>query len=251
MTSRTVGGFPEAALEWLVPEPWARVLVIGRISGAILTKLIKRGAQVVVVEPEHSNAVAVRAQRPGVWVITAEGTALPFPSGSFDIVLISTDFSLLRDESGRAECGRVLCPGGHLALVHAARDDSVPWVDRLAKVLQVHDPELMTATPLRTVEELEGCCYFPEPQARNFRIWVPITRDGMLKMVSSTPTLAGLSPAKSEQLLEQVGAIYDASARHPEPLSLPYALQCWRAVADHSEFTSQLQLPGDGIRITL
>lgn len=251
MTSHSGGGFPQAALEWLVPEPWARVLVIGRLSGAIFARLLTRGAQLVVVDPDHSRAVSVQQQRPELWVVTASASALPFDPNSFDTVLISTDFSMLADEPARAECARVLREGGHLGLVHAARDDSVPWVGRLAKVLQAHDPELMTATPLRTVAELEGCYYFPDVESRNFRIWVPITRDGMLKMVSSSPTLMDLSAATTARLLNDVGAIYDASARHPEPLSLPYALQCWRAVADHSEFTSQLHLPGDGIRITL
>lgn len=249
MSSHSGGSFPQAALEWLVPEPWARVLVIGRLSGAILSRLLTRGAQVIVAESDRSRAVA--QQRPGLWVVTAAASALPFEANSVDTVLLSTDFSMLADEPARAECARVLREGGHLGLVHAARDDSVPWVGRLATLLQAHDPELMTATPLRTVGELEGCCYFPDVESRNFRIWVPTTRDAMVKMVSSTPTLMKLSAAASAQLLEDVGALYDASARHPEPLLLPYALQCWRAVADHSEFTSQLHLPGDGIRITL
>lgn len=251
MTSANGGSFPMAALEWLVPEPWARVLVIGAVSGAILSRLINRGAEAMVAESDHARAVALHQRRSDLRVVVADPSALPFNPGSFDTVLISGDFAALEPEPARSECARVLRHGGQLALIHAARDDSVPWVRRLAEVLQVHDPELMTATPLAGVAELDGCCYFPAVEARNFRTWVPITREGMLQMVSGTPTLAGLSAPTSAQLLERVGAIYDSSARHPEPLTLPYAMQCWRAAADHSEFTSQLHLPGDGIRIKL
>ncbi|HAM45509.1 MAG TPA: methyltransferase [Propionibacteriaceae bacterium] len=251
MTSGSGGSFPTAALEWLVPEPWARVLVIGSVSGAILSRLIGRGAAVMVAEADYDRAVALHRRWGDLWVVLADPSALPFNPGSFDTVLISGGFAALEPEPARSECARVLRGGGHLALIHAARDDSVPWVRRLAEVLQAYDPELMTATPRAAVAELDGCCYFPDVQARNFRTWVPITRDGMLQMVSSTPTLAGLSAQASARLLAQVGAIYDSSARHPEPLTLPYAMQCWRAAADHSEFTSQLHLPGDGISIKL
>ena len=35
-------------------------------------------------------------------------------------------------------------------------------------------------------------------------------------------------------MLTEVGALYDSSARPPEPLLLPYRAACWRAQVDHS-----------------
>jgi hypothetical protein len=38
-----------------------------------------------------------------------------------------------------------------------------------------------------------------------------------------------------ERLLREVGALYDTSARPPEPLMLPFQTSCWRVEVDHSK----------------
>jgi hypothetical protein len=47
--------------------------------------------------------------------------------------------------------------------------------------------------------------------------------------------VAALDAESREQLLNQVGALYDSSARAPEPLLLPFQTSCWRSVVDHSQ----------------
>jgi hypothetical protein len=43
-----------------------------------------------------------------------------------------------------------------------------------------------------------------------------------------------LDPDVRANLLREVGALYDSSARAPEPLMLPYQASCWRAKVDHA-----------------
>jgi hypothetical protein len=45
--------------------------------------------------------------------------------------------------------------------------------------------------------------------------------------------------------------VYDASARPPEPLQLPYRLACWRATVDHSELSKPLPETDDALHISL
>jgi hypothetical protein len=73
----------------------------------------------------------------------------------------------------------------------------------------------------------------------------------MLEMVSSAPRLGSLDGELADRLLNDVGALYDTSARAPEPLLLPYSVMCWRARVDHSELSTQLHPPEDGLQITL
>jgi SAM-dependent methyltransferase len=251
MTTRTGGGFPVAADDWLVATPQARVLAVGQGSALMAARLTARGAQVTLIDRDCDALLAARRRQSRLAVVATSSDALPFQPCSFDAVVISQGMHLLAPGLALAEFARVLTPGGFLGLAYTTRDDSVPWVRRLAAVLQVYDPELMTSRQIDSIDALADSPYFPEVESHSFRLWVPITRDGMLDMISSAPKLAGLGEPAASALLDAVGAIYDTSAKPPDPLSLPYAVQCWRAEVNHAEFTSQLQLAPEGLQITL
>jgi SAM-dependent methyltransferase len=249
MSSRS--GFPSAADEWLVPSSGSRVLAVGQGSASMAARLHAAGHRVTLIEHQLDELVALQRRYPALELVAASAEGLPFQPCSFDVVVIAQGMHLLAPGLALAEFARVLASGGCLSLAYITRDDSVPWVRRLAAVLQTYDPELMTSGQVESVDALAANSYFPAVDERSFRMWVPITREGMLTMVSSAPQLAGLAEADSRPLLDAVGAIYDSSAKPPEPLALPYAVQCWRAEVDHSEFTSELDLAADGLQILL
>jgi SAM-dependent methyltransferase len=149
------------------------------------------------------------------------------------------------------EIARVLKPGGSLAVVYTTRDDTVPWVKRLAALLQEADPAAMRgdfgADSMQTVEE---SAYFTPAERKNFRNWVPITRPALMAMVERRPAIARLEAGVREDLLAKVGRLYDTSARAPEPLLLPFQTSCWRAQVDHSKMAIDDDL-GDVLQISL
>ena len=53
-------------------------------------------------------------------------------------------------------------------------------------------------------------------------------------MVERRPAVRALEPWRREELLAEVGQLYDSSARAPDPLLLPFQASCWRAEVDHS-----------------
>jgi SAM-dependent methyltransferase len=242
-------GFPSSADAWLVPSP-CRVLTIGRASASASARLHSAGCEVTLVEKDATALAALSSKLAGVAVLAGSADALPLRPASFDVVLITQGLHLLAPGLALAEFARVLVPGGRLALSYTTRDDSVPWVRRLAGVLQSYDAELMTGRQVDSISALDGSSYFPEVEHRSFRMWVPISRDGMLAMVRRSPTLAALPRQQSAHLEALVAAVYDSSARHPEPLLLPYAVQCWRADVCQDEFTTRFT-EADGLRITL
>lgn len=251
MTTRTGPGFPAAADAWLIPQSNARVLAVGRGTTTMAVRLATRGARVTLVDADVAALLTAQRKAPALSVVGAIGEALPFQPCSFDEVVVAQGVPLLTAEAVLAELARVLVPDGVLAVAHTARDDSVPWVRRLACMLQAHDPELMTSQELSPDDAVPDTPYFPEIEYRSFRLWAPVTRDGMLAMVAGAPSLASLPQPDADALLDQVGALYDASAKAPDPLTLPYAVQCWRSRVDHSEFTSQLDLTDDALHINL
>lgn len=252
MTYRSSGAFPSTAVDWLAPAAPGPVLAIGRASAATANRISRLGSPGTITD---KSAAAVRAachRFPELQGVAAAPDALPFVPCSFKGVLVVQGMHLLPPGLALAEFARVLAPGGRLTVQFTVRDDSVPWVRRLAAILRSFDPEAMTSgEELYSIASIAASPHFPVLEHRSFRMWVPVTRDGMLEMVSRSPRLAGLGQPEADRLLAEVAALYDTSARHPEPLLLPYAVQCWRATVDHSELSTQLHLPADGLQINL
>jgi SAM-dependent methyltransferase len=252
MTYRSSATFPAGATEWLAPDTPGRVLAVGRASAATGQRLADLGSSVVLVDRSASAARAGRHRHPDLLGIGAAPDALPFRPRCFDEVLVAQGMHQLATGLALDEFARVLAPGGRLAVVYTVRDDSVPWVRRLAAILRSYDPDAMsTGEELYSVASVAASPHFPVVEHRAFRLWVPITREGMLEMVSSAPRLATLEGADVDALLGDVAALYDSSARQPEPLLLPYSVMCWRAAVDHSELPPDLHTGGEGLQISL
>jgi SAM-dependent methyltransferase len=215
-------------------------------------RLTGLGSSVIVTDRSAPAARAVHRRNPNLFGIGAAPDALPFVPCTFGGVLLAQSVQILTSELVLDEFARVLAPGGRLAVLHTSRDDSVPWVRRLAAILQAYDPDAMTGgEEFYSVAAIAASAHFPVVEHHTFRLWVPVTRDGLLEMVGSAPTLAALDQPDADRLRAEVGALYDGSARQPEPLLLPYSVMCWRATVDHSELSRQLQPPEDGLRISL
>lgn len=106
-------------LRGLVPE--GDVLEVGAGSGAMAAELLDRHAGVTMTvtdyDPAMVDAAAGRLARFGdrATVRQADATALPFPDGSFDVVLSWVMLHHTLDwEAALSELVRVLRPGGHL-----------------------------------------------------------------------------------------------------------------------------------------
>ncbi|MFT4110757.1 class I SAM-dependent methyltransferase [Propionicimonas sp.] len=251
MTNGSTGSFPAAALDWLAPAEPGTVLAIGRPSAVTANRLAERGNTVLLSDKSGSAVRAVRRRYPSLQTVAAAPDALPFVPCCFHQLLVAQGLHLLPSSLVLDEFARVLAPGGQLAVLHTARDDSVPWVRRLAKILQEYDPDAMTGgAELYSVAAIAASPHFPVVEHRSFRLWTPITRDGLLEMVSSAPRLSVLEQPEADHLLGEVGRLYDTSARAPEPLLLPYSVLCWRAVVDHSELSAAIRTGDEGFGIT-
>lgn len=242
---RTRTWFPDAALDWLVP-PQVRVLTIAG-SRMLPALLAARGNDVVW---SHTDAGAIH-NSPATTVI-ASADQLPFESAKFDVVAAHQTLAELSPELALAEIARVLRPGGRFAASTLARDDSVPWVRRFSALLRRFDPMAMSGRyGTEAIDRVRCSRYFPEIEHRQFRIWQPITREGLLDLVRAQPLAARLDDSALGRLLDDVSALYDDSARPAEDLMLPFQLLCWRATPAHDAFPAPLPRAEPGLRIQL
>jgi ubiquinone/menaquinone biosynthesis C-methylase UbiE len=105
----------------VVPAP-QRILDVGCGTGYLLRRLAARCPEAVEltgVDPARAMIAAARAAAADDRLRWLEGTAekLPYPGGSFDLVVSTTSFDHWADQrAGLGECARVLAPGGWLVL---------------------------------------------------------------------------------------------------------------------------------------
>ncbi|WP_232549099.1 class I SAM-dependent methyltransferase [Propioniciclava soli] len=253
MTSPGLPAFPDAALTWLVPRPLgqARALVLGRSGAPVIEQLAGSGAALVACDASRGGLRALVHRAPGALPTVARPERLPFAAHAFDAVFVHQSLQHLQADAVLPELARVLTPGGRLALSWMIRDDSVPWVRRLAALLQDVDPEAMTGNyGTDSVAALADVPWFPTVERRNHRLWVPIARVDLMQMVAHR--FPDLPADRLAQLMREVGELYESSARPPEPLLLPYQVACWRAEVNHSALPNDsITPPDDGLAIRL
>ncbi|OYN92646.1 class I SAM-dependent methyltransferase [Parenemella sanctibonifatiensis] len=248
MTSTSRTAYAAASVEWLLGSRPARVLVLGHTSAALIDEAVTAGHQVTLIDKSTFRANRAR-ERWGITAIAARAEALPFRPQRFDIALASQNLHKFAPGLALPEVARVLKPGGHIAVSYTVRDDGVPWVRRMAAILREVDDTMMRGDyGDDSINDVLASPYFAPADQRDFRSWVPIDRAGMVAMVASATK--HLSEAERDRVAEDVGRLYDTSARPPEPLLLPYRVACWRAVVDQSEMTGPLRFE-DGVAIQL
>jgi SAM-dependent methyltransferase len=248
-TARTP--YPEAAVAWMVgPEPM-RVLNLGTGGGGFAAMLCDRGHEVFCIDRRVELVASLPARLGTRTHVVGQVESLPFLSCNFDVVTTAQTLHHFAPGLALSEIARVLKPGGYLAIAYNTRDDTVPWVRRLITLMRGVDPESMRGEYgedcVKTVAESP---YFGLLERRNFRNWMPITREGLIGMVERRPAVGKLNPVARERLVREVGSLYDTSARAHEPLMLPFQTSCWRVEVDHSKLVITEDLE-DVLRIKL
>ena len=211
--------YPDAAAAWMVAEDRSRVLDLGSGSGGFAVMLQGAGHEVFCLDRAVDRVAGLPDRLGSRLHVAGRVESLPFLSCDFDVVTAAATLHRF-------------APG--LALTEI-RDDTVPWVRRLSGILQQADPEAMRGDfGADSVNQLADSPYFLRLERRNFRNWVPITRPQLLAMVERRPAVRTLEAWRRDELLAEVGQLYDGSARAPDPLLLPFQASCWRAEVDHS-----------------
>jgi SAM-dependent methyltransferase len=140
-------GYPDEAVDWLLPADAVRVADVGAGTGKLTGSLLARGLAVDAVEPDPDMLVVLSRLHPGASGHLAGADALPLPDGSVDAVLVGQAWHWFPAELAVAEVRRVLRPGGQLGLV---------WNDIAPRERWEH--ELVAAVDIapRVTEQIEA-----------------------------------------------------------------------------------------------
>ena len=212
-----------------------RVLDLGAGRGGLAAVLCAAGHEVFCIDRTVELVAGLPARLGTRLHVVGQVESLPFLSCHFEVVTAAQTLHRYTPGLALSEIARVLKPGGHLAIAYNTRDDTVPWVKRLTALMRGADPKAMRGDyGVDSVGEVTESPYFGLLERRNFRNWMPITREGLISMVERRPAVAQLNRVARDRLLSEVGALYDTSARAPDPLMLPFQTSCWRVEVDHS-----------------
>lgn len=224
---RSRPGYPEAALDWLLPPGARRVADVGAGTGKLSRLLVARGLEVTAVEPDDGMRAELARRVPEALALAGRGEAIPLPDGAVDAVLFAQAWHWVDARTASAEVARVLVPGGRLGLLWNMRDRSTGWVRDLEELMVAAgasagygwSPQL--AVPLQDVQRHEVS-------------WVhELPGDLVADMVASRSYVIDMQPAEREALLAQVR---DLVSTHPQlrgqdVIEVPYLTHCFRSTA--------------------
>ncbi len=132
-------GYPPGAVDFLVRElglaPGRTVLDVGAGTGKLTRLLQPSGARVLALEPVAGMREQLVAAVPGVELVGGTAEAIELSDAAVDAVTSATAFHWFDTEPALREFHRVLAPGGRLALLWNARDESVDWVADIAALV--------------------------------------------------------------------------------------------------------------------
>ena len=220
-------GYPADAVAFLVGERPRLVLDVGAGTGLLTGVLLAAGHEVVAVDPAEPMLAELRARYPRVRTGVGEAEALPLPGGSVDAAVAGQAAHWFDPAPAATELRRVLRPGGVVGLVWNTRDDGVPWVADLQRLL---------AGEARGHEADQGVV---DAFARALPARVDHSRTGFVQRLDPEQVVAGIATRSYVAMMDDVrrgeflGEVRALLATHPgtrgrDVLELPYRTDAYR-----------------------
>lgn len=218
-------GYPDAAVDWLLPPACTQVLDLGAGTGKLTASLVARGLQTWAVEPSDAMRDRLHALFPQVDARagTAEQTGLP--DACVDAVVVGQAWHWFDEAAASREVARVLRPGGTLGLIWNRPDRSEPWVARLQELVEAAgggpagEPAPQLGDGFDTLEQLTVAWRHQQ------------SRESVRSAVASRSYVIALPDAEREALLRQVDELVDRDVPPGPQVDVPYLSGCFRARA--------------------
>jgi SAM-dependent methyltransferase len=224
-------GYPPDFIEALsglgVLGPGRRVADVAAGTGKLTRQLQATGAGCVAVEPSGDMREVCRRAVAGLPVTAGVAEALPLRTGGFDLVTVAQAFHWFRAPEALAEFRRVLRRDGVLAIVWNERDEGVPWVAELGRLMAVAG-DLPHERAAAYFPLVDASGHFGGTARWRFAFEVPLARILVLDLVASRSYVNVMAPDSQARLLRRVADLVDGL---DDPVPVPYVTDVYVARA--------------------
>jgi len=217
-------GYPIDAVRWLTGDEPLSVLELGAGTGKLTRELVALGHDVHATDPDPGMLDVLARSYVVTRISQTTAEEIPVPDSTFDIVIAAQAYHWFDHDRALPEIARVLKRGGSLSLVWNTRDERIPWVKRLGRVIGSQD---QGAGP---GDELESSPYFGPVEHESFKHWQVIDRSSVQDLVLSRSNVCTLPAEARAAKMREVLAFYDDFGRGMDGMQLPYVTECYRAV---------------------
>ena len=231
-------GYPAEAAAWLTGDEPLTVLELGAGTGKLTQQLVALGHDVHATDPDEAMLDILRTNLPGVRTSVGGAEQIAAVDNSYDVVVGAQCFHWFDHDVALPEIRRVLKPRGRLSLVWNVRDERIPWIKKLGKIIgtqeQVYDP----------TEVLQSSLRFIVVEDKVFKHWQTVDRRSIQDLVASRSNIATLEPearaAKMAELLE----LYDSYGRGMDGMQVHYETRCFRSRVVKSPIVTDVPTTG-------
>lgn len=225
--ARVRPGYPAEAVRWILPPGAERVLDVGAGTGALTSVLVGERVDVVAVEPDEEMRRVLAARVPRADVRAGRAEALPLEDRAVDAVLGAQMWHWVEAEAAVPEVARVLRPGGSLGLLWNLRDESVPWMSALGRIMHGED----VAGALDGRVQLPVSAPFDALSRRQFPWRHELAREDLVDLVATRSHIQVMADDERAAVIADVRKLLDD---HPDlagrsVVHVPYVTTCIRA----------------------
>ena len=232
--------YPQALVVWLRETlgmaAGMKVVDLGAGTGKFIPVLQTLDAEVTAVEPVAAMRAQCMALYPQVRVLDGMATAIPLPDAAADVVVCAQSFHWFARSEALMEIHRVLKTGGLLVLVWNGRDETVPWVAALTKIVNRYETgvpryasgEWRTVFPAPGFDRVDEVHYSNAHRGKAEQV--------IMRRVLSTSFIADLPPQEQDRVTREVRALIEATPELAgrDEVSFPYTTSAfaWRKTGE-------------------
>lgn len=213
--------YPADAVEWILGSEPRRVIDLGAGTGIFSRRLAELGHEVIAVEPDAGMRETLLATSPGVTAVEGSAEAIPLPDESVDAVVAAQAYHWFDREVAHPEIARVIRPGGVFAPIWNIRDETIPWVAELSRIVGS-----VSAGP-SSIGDGFGSLFGPVERFETRHSTVH-TADTLVALIASRSYFLTASPEERQRIESELRQLV---ADLGEEFELPYLTIAYRAAS--------------------